>query len=63
MSAVHHYKLTCDHGGCTAEINLGLTRADRTRVEAAKQGWRHVVVVRQHGGPSKTEDRCPTHAS
>lgn len=63
MSAVHHYKLKCDRAGCTAEINLGLPRADQTRAEASKLGWRHEYKARENrSGPGHSYDFCPDHS-
>jgi len=64
MSARQHYELFCDHQRCGESINLGETRADITRREAAKQGWVHGVVTPnpRRGGPSRSLDFCPAHA-
>lgn len=62
MTAILHYKLTCDHPGCSATFNAEERRADVTRARAVLIGWTHGPSP-GYSGPAKSLDYCPLHVA
>lgn len=64
MSALHVYVIACDAPACGVRFARELSRADETRMHAAREGWVHgrVPPSPNKGGPTQSLDYCPAHA-
>jgi hypothetical protein len=65
MSARHVYVIACDAPGCSSRFANDRTRADETRMYAAREGWCHgrIPPAPNRGAPAQSLDYCPTHTA
>ena len=61
MSVHHVYEISCNARDCGERYADGSVRAHQARSNAARAGWRHVVVPVTKSGPAPTVDLCPAH--
>lgn len=64
MSTSHVYIIKCDAPGCTAQFTRDLSRADETRMYAAREGWTHGrrPPEPRRGTRAQSLDYCSQHA-